>query len=95
MKFLKFFNPLATDFILARLKEISTVMVQFLSSAKMTITQVPLIAYSVNGNNLQNYSSVNLLHFYTITESEKNYVIATWPGTWTYEGPVFYAYPVN
>jgi hypothetical protein len=32
-------------------------------------------------------------HFYTISESDKNYVIATWPDIWTYEGPVFYAYP--
>ncbi len=31
-------------------------------------------------------------HFYTISESEKDYVIATYPGIWTYEGVAFYAY---
>jgi thermitase len=29
-------------------------------------------------------------HFYTASESEKNYVIATWPNVWSYEGPVFW-----
>ena len=33
-------------------------------------------------------------HFYTISESEKDFVIATWPDIWSYEGPVFYAYPI-
>ncbi len=33
-------------------------------------------------------------HFYTISEAEKNAVIATWPSsTWTYETVAFYAYP--
>ncbi|MBN1361467.1 MAG: hypothetical protein JW993_12790 [Sedimentisphaerales bacterium] len=32
-------------------------------------------------------------HFYTIDESERDYVLATYPGIWTYEGAVFYAYP--
>ncbi len=31
-------------------------------------------------------------HFYTISEAERDYVIAHLPA-WTYEGPVFYAYP--
>jgi hypothetical protein len=39
------------------------------------------------------WSDTFLGHFYTISETEKNYVIATWPDTWTYEGPVYYAYP--
>jgi hypothetical protein len=39
------------------------------------------------------WSNTFLGHFYTISEYEKDYVIATWPDTWTYEGPVFYAYP--
>jgi C1A family cysteine protease len=39
------------------------------------------------------WSNTFLGHFYTISETEKDYVIATWPQTWTYEGPVFYAYP--
>jgi hypothetical protein len=39
------------------------------------------------------WSDTFMGHFYTISEYEKNYVIATWPETWTYEGPVFYAYP--
>jgi len=32
-------------------------------------------------------------HFYTISEAEKDSVIATYPpSTWTFEGPAFYAY---
>ncbi len=31
-------------------------------------------------------------HFYTISEVEKNYVVATWPNIWKYEGARFYAY---
>jgi len=31
-------------------------------------------------------------HFYTISAAEKNYVIATWPTIWTYEGVAYYAY---
>jgi hypothetical protein len=40
------------------------------------------------------WSEVYLGHFYTISEADKNYVIATWPDIWQYEGPVFYAYPL-
>ncbi|MBN1362058.1 MAG: trypsin-like peptidase domain-containing protein [Sedimentisphaerales bacterium] len=32
-------------------------------------------------------------HFYTISETDRDYVLATWPDVWAYEGPVFYAYP--
>ena len=32
-------------------------------------------------------------HFYTISEADKAYVIATWPDIWTYEGAAFYAFP--
>ena len=32
-------------------------------------------------------------HFYTIDETEKETVIANYPGIWTYEGVAFYAYP--
>ncbi|MBN1360193.1 MAG: right-handed parallel beta-helix repeat-containing protein [Sedimentisphaerales bacterium] len=32
-------------------------------------------------------------HFYTIDLNEKNYVLATWPDVWTYEGVAFYAFP--
>jgi hypothetical protein len=39
------------------------------------------------------WSNTFLGHFYTISEEEKDYVIATWPDTWKYEGPAFYAYP--
>jgi hypothetical protein len=35
------------------------------------------------------WSPVNARHFYTISESEKDMVIATWPDVWTYEGPVY------
>jgi hypothetical protein len=31
-------------------------------------------------------------HFYTISEADKAYVIATWPDIWHYEGIAFYAY---
>jgi hypothetical protein len=41
------------------------------------------------------WSDTFMGHFYTISEIEKNYVIATWPDTWTYEGPVYYAYPTQ
>ncbi len=35
-------------------------------------------------------------HFYTASETEKNYVIATYPDTtWHYEGIAFYAYPTQ
>jgi hypothetical protein len=39
------------------------------------------------------WSDTYLGHFYTISETDKNFVIATWPDVWTYEGPVFYTYP--
>lgn len=32
-------------------------------------------------------------HFYTIKESEKNKLVEQFSDVWTYEGPVFYAYP--
>ncbi len=38
------------------------------------------------------WSNALSAHFYTISEDERDYVIAHLP-TWTYEGPVFYAYP--
>jgi hypothetical protein len=38
------------------------------------------------------WSDVYLQHFYTISESEKSYVMATWPNIWRYEGPVFCAF---
>jgi uncharacterized repeat protein (TIGR02543 family) len=41
------------------------------------------------------WSDVYLHHFYTISESEKNYVIATWPDVWSYEGIVWYAFPTQ
>ncbi len=34
-------------------------------------------------------------HFYTISETEKNDVLATWPDVWQLEGVAFYAYPVG
>jgi hypothetical protein len=34
-------------------------------------------------------------HFYTISETERDYVLATWPAAWTYEGIVYYAYPAG
>ncbi len=39
------------------------------------------------------WSDVYHSHFYTISESEKDDVIATWPDVWTYEGTAFYAFP--
>jgi len=41
------------------------------------------------------FSPVYSGHFYTISEAEKNYVIDTWPTVWTYEGAVYYAYPIH
>ncbi len=32
-------------------------------------------------------------HFYTISEAEREYVLANLSASWTYEGPVFYVYP--
>jgi len=37
-------------------------------------------------------SNTYMHHFYTISEADNNYVIATWPDVWTYEGPVYYAF---
>lgn len=34
-------------------------------------------------------------HFYTILEDEKNWLIAEYADVWSYEGPVFYAYPAD
>lgn len=34
-------------------------------------------------------------HFYTISQAEKDYVIAMWSDTWMYEGIAYYAYPEN
>jgi hypothetical protein len=39
------------------------------------------------------WSDVYGAHFYTISEAEKDHVIATWPDIWRFEGPVYYAYP--
>ena len=42
------------------------------------------------------WSPQHSAHFYTISEAEKDSVIATYPATvWSYEGPVFYAYPAG
>ncbi|GAB4285064.1 MAG: hypothetical protein Kow0081_2630 [Candidatus Dojkabacteria bacterium] len=46
------------------------------------------------------YSGLYNSHFYTISEEEKNMVIANtkpggiWPGVWQHEGPQFFAFPV-
>jgi hypothetical protein len=34
-------------------------------------------------------------HFFTISEAEKNYIQATWPDIWKYEGVAYYAYAVS
>ncbi len=39
------------------------------------------------------WSPVFLNHFYTISETEKNHVITTWPDSWTYEGIEYYGFP--
>jgi hypothetical protein len=39
------------------------------------------------------WSGTLTTHFYTINESEKDYLIATFPSVWTYEGIAFYAFP--
>jgi hypothetical protein len=40
------------------------------------------------------WSPLNSAHFYTISEAERDSVIATYPDSiWTYEGVAFYAYP--
>ena len=39
------------------------------------------------------WSPVYTSHHYTIDETEKNFIISTWPQYWTYEGVAFYAYP--
>jgi hypothetical protein len=41
------------------------------------------------------WSDEFLGHFYTISEEEKDYVMATWPDVWSYEKIGFYAYPTN
>jgi hypothetical protein len=32
-------------------------------------------------------------HFYTISEAERDFVMATWPHVWAYEGIAWYAWP--
>lgn len=32
-------------------------------------------------------------HFYTISATEMQYIRATWPDAWTYEGVAFWAWP--
>ncbi|MCF7837804.1 MAG: hypothetical protein K9N49_04170 [Candidatus Marinimicrobia bacterium] len=39
------------------------------------------------------WSPVNQTHFFTISEAEKDYIIAHWPTAWTYEGVAWYAHP--
>jgi hypothetical protein len=39
------------------------------------------------------WSPVNSVHFYTISETEKAMLIRDWPGTWSYEGVAYYAWP--
>jgi hypothetical protein len=39
------------------------------------------------------WSGTLTTHFYTISESEKDYLIQTFPSVWTYEGIAFYAFP--
>ena len=41
------------------------------------------------------WSDVLMCHFYTISEAEKNKVIANLPHVWRYEGPVYYAFPAT
>jgi len=38
------------------------------------------------------WSDIFIGHFYTISETEKIYVLETWPDVWLYEGKVFYAF---
>ena len=38
------------------------------------------------------WSPSNLRHFYALSVSEKNYIEATWPDDWTYEGIAWYTY---
>jgi hypothetical protein len=39
------------------------------------------------------WSPVSSSHFYTISEDEKDWLIANHPSFWTYEGTAFYAFP--
>ncbi len=41
------------------------------------------------------WSPTFLNHFYTISKVEKDFVIATWPDSWTYERIEYYTYPQN
>lgn len=41
------------------------------------------------------WSNVTSRHFYTISATERDYVIDTYPATWSYEGPVFYGYATD
>jgi hypothetical protein len=38
------------------------------------------------------WSDILGTHFYTISEDEKDYILATWPYAWTYESIAYYAY---
>jgi hypothetical protein len=39
------------------------------------------------------WSDLYLGHFYTISEADRDYIMATWPDVWQYEGIAYYAYP--
>ena len=41
------------------------------------------------------WSSLLSSHFYTISESEKNWLVAEYGYVWTFEGVAFYAYPID
>ncbi len=67
------------------------------SSANWEYEHVSWFAYTYQqGDSLPVYrfwSATNKSHFYTISEEEKNYVIANYSDDeWKYEGAVFYAY---
>lgn len=56
----------------------------------------PAIAYAKPSPTAAVYRFYNQetgAHFYTASMAERDHVIATWPGIFTYEGPAFYFYP--
>lgn len=38
------------------------------------------------------WSALHTHHFFTMSADERNYIIATWPNVWSYEGVSYYAY---
>lgn len=65
--------------------EVSSVQLQNVTAAAQPAGTLPVYRF---------FNTETGTHFYTISEDEKNYVLATWP-QFHLDGPAFYAYPIG